>query len=266
MAWDNRLVGSDPFHVEAWASQVMSAAPSTTDWIVATATVVGVVVALVTYVVSTVVNRRDRREQSRPMMAAELRKHEWSDTMMLVVQNLGQSIAHDVSVTFDPPLTDTGRAESGIPFLVRRYSRSIPRFVPGIVFSNTYYIGGVGSGGEEDVPDQITVIISYSGPDGHDYEDKFPLDTFFLRQGTEVRSTRDPAVIARNTQKAVERIAAAANELVKVADYSTAGQERRGVLDRRIAEAERRRRDAAAGMAAQMSLSEGKALADPESK
>lgn len=158
--------------------------------------------------------RDDSRARSRPMVTAELRLPPYSKgTQLLVVQNHGPTLARDVEVSFDPPLGDPAPEvahESVTPFLKRRYAAPIPVLAPGVELDNIYYSGQPGPSGKfenvEPVPDQVTVTVSYRGPDGTGYRDDFPLDIALLGARTYTTSSREPLEVARAAAKSLDGI------------------------------------------------------------
>lgn len=68
---------------------------------------------------------------------------------------------------------------------------------PGAELDNLYFVGAAGGGPEfvpdEPVPEQVTVIISYSSADKKDsYLDDYPLDVDILKKRTTMASREDP--------------------------------------------------------------------------
>jgi hypothetical protein len=164
--------------------------------------------------------RTDSRERSRPMMAAELRRAPHvRGTQLLVVRNYGSSIARNVVVTFDPPIPDPAperAARSVSPFISRRYAHTIPVITPGMELSNIWFSGVLGEAGYENVeptPEQFTVTFTYRGPDGHSYEDAFPLDTDLIGTETDVTSSDSPE---NQVKEGVKSLAAIAGTLTQV--------------------------------------------------
>lgn len=195
-------------------AQQSSAGASPPAWIASGAAVVAATAGVVAAVNGSRTLRRareDSRARSRPMMIAELEPVPYASGMMrLVVRNAGPTVARDVKVSFDPPIEAPDRADSVVPYLVRRYSKPIPSVAPGTRFENTYYIGRPRDGrlvNEEATPDQLTVHISSTAPDGRVYEERFPLDVHFVEQGTHTESSADPAVIAKNMRDSLKKIA-----------------------------------------------------------
>jgi hypothetical protein len=90
-----------------------------------------------------------------------------------VIENLGQSVAKNVKVNFDPPLPDlAGAAAAGkvTPHLQRRYENIIPTIPPRRQLFNIYSIGVPDAGGilrnDEPTPEEVTITINYEDAHG----------------------------------------------------------------------------------------------------
>lgn len=126
--------------------------------------------------------------------ALTLDPHPTSQSADLEVRNYGQTVAYDVTVTFDPPLADTGTRSgqpSLVPFLIQRYDQTIPNLMPGTMLKNTWYILHEEAAGEsvndEPIADRVVATIEYfdapntPGDGGRRrrrsrFEDRFVLD------------------------------------------------------------------------------------------
>ncbi|QRY48137.1 hypothetical protein JVX93_15925 [Mycolicibacterium boenickei] len=171
------------------------------------ATVSAAVVAILTLLSL----KQDSADRTRPMIVAELKHAVLTRNSELLVRNVGQSVARNVKVDFDPPLPcpadGDGEDQVGLltPFLQRRYSRVIPTFPPGMVMDN-YYQDSAGE--DEPVPDDFTVTISYSDTHGRKYTDSYELTTSTIRdQSGSYPSNTDEKGIQRRWVKALEAIA-----------------------------------------------------------
>lgn len=72
--------------------------------------------------------RSDSKQQSRPIVVAELRPASSRGSQIIVIGNYGRTLARDVSVAFDPelPKAPEGRENSWVTgFLASRYEDSI---------------------------------------------------------------------------------------------------------------------------------------------
>jgi hypothetical protein len=105
--------------------------------------------------------RRESRDQSRPMVAAELRPRPWDDhTMSLVVREI----------------PDTTEPTSLAPYVKHRYAQPIPVLIPGVELDNIWIVGEEHHGQYRHIdatPPQVTVTIAYDGPDGRRYTEPF---------------------------------------------------------------------------------------------
>ena len=216
----------------------------------AAATAGGAIVTSLSVAVAAFVGVRSLRAQaadsharSRPMVGAALTldPHPSSHCADLEVRNYGQTVAYDVTVTFDPPLADTGTRSGGpslVPFLIQRYDQTIPNLMPGTVLKNTWYILHEDAAGEtvndEPIGDRVVATIEYfdapSAPEDRSqrrrrsrFEDRFVLDIATLygevrtthtddHLGLHKRSTqsleamrRDLSTIATSTKKVAHR-------------------------------------------------------------
>lgn len=183
------------------------AAPATT-WTAfgSIATVSAAVVAIFTLMSI----KQDSADRTRPMIIAELKHAVLTSSCELLIRNVGQSVARNVKVDFDPPLPDPvdggGEERLGVltPYLQRRYSRVIPTFPPGMVMDNYYQ----GAEGEEPVPDDFTVTISYEDTHGREYRDAYELTMAAVRdQSGRYPSSRDDDGMRRRWVNALEAIA-----------------------------------------------------------
>jgi hypothetical protein len=159
-------------------------------------------------------SRRDSRDRTRPVIIASLRR---GPTMShgvsyFVVENVGQSIARNVQVSFDPPLPDYDTTEDGqqgvvAPVLRKRYGRPIAMIAPGHRMKNIYsYLAAGVTGNVEPVPDQVTVRVRYTDDHGWPYSDSFPLDRELLGLETQSSPGRENDPTLRQN-KALEAIA-----------------------------------------------------------
>ena len=116
----------------------------------------------------------DSRARTRPALAAYLERELLSHgTILLVIKNFGPSSAAEVRVEFDPPAPGpediAALADSEmIKWLYLRFAEPVPIWAPGWSTSNVIRSG-------QDALNPFTVRLSYSGPDGTRYEERFPL-------------------------------------------------------------------------------------------
>jgi hypothetical protein len=174
--------------------------------------------AAVVAILSLLALRRDSADRSRPQMSADLRPVALSrGTSELVIENVGQSVAKNVQVTFEPPLPDLKGPEAAnkvTPFLRRRYEHAIPTIPPGRQLYNVYSVGVPGSGNnlvnDEPTPQDVTVTISYENARGKRFVDSYELSLRPLQNETESSpSNTDEKGMQRRHIKALETIARA---------------------------------------------------------
>jgi hypothetical protein len=160
--------------------------------------------------------RRDSRDRSRPVMVADIRPVALSKrTCELVVENVGQSVAKSVRVTFDPPLPDLNGAEAAgkvTPYLRRRYENAIPTMPPGRKLFNIYGVQAPGPDGvlvnNEPTPEDVTVTFEYEDTHGRPYKDSYKLSLRTLSNQTEsFPSNADDDGMRRREVTALEAIA-----------------------------------------------------------
>lgn len=154
--------------------------------------------------------RYDSRERTRPVIVAELSDGPLADgTQMLVIRNFGQSVASDVDVAFDPPLTNAAadKAPTNASIITARYRLPIPTFAPGMMLSNLYRTVG-GPQAAEPVPDRVKVRVAYAGPGDRRYQDTFDLDVALLSQAETTTGSEDENRRQRQL-KALEGVATA---------------------------------------------------------
>ncbi|MEQ4518503.1 hypothetical protein ABLI39_03955 [Pseudarthrobacter sp. B907] len=143
---------------------------------------------------------KDSDHRTRPVVAAEFQLSRESDSSMdLVIRNYGLSMARDLSVTFDRPVTSTsGDGEDkggGIAIRNRYEGRTFSVLSPGQEFRNTWWLGTSRAGHDRlvnhhDTPDEVIVTVAYSDLKGKRYSDPFTLHVdSFLFASSAVSST-----------------------------------------------------------------------------
>ncbi|MCZ0913800.1 hypothetical protein O0V02_15485 [Gordonia amicalis] len=185
------------------------------NWVTAIGSVSGAVITATSVVVAVVFGiktlnqtRHDSRERSRPMVAAYLERdpHPSGIGAYLVIENLGQSVAYDVRVTFNPAIENSGTRsgeDSFVPTVLRRYAEPIPNLIPGVALRNLWYIPDTDSTNEhggylndEPIPDRVFARVRYSdaplvnAQSTHRYDESFVLDIPTLR-GESITSHSD---------------------------------------------------------------------------
>lgn len=146
----------------------MSADSVTT--IAATVSAAATVITALIAVLALQSTARDSRDRTRPLLVAELRRSTLgSQTQDLVIKNYGASVARDVTLIFDPPLTETDDISKNVHWICERFRRPVSVWAPGTMMSNVYKH-------PEENPGRRTVLISYRGPGRERYADKFDID------------------------------------------------------------------------------------------
>lgn len=187
------------------------------DW-TATGAVASVITALgtaamaVAIIVTAVYARRtlaaataDSRARTRPVIIAEFRREVLSQgTVLLVLKNLGASVAKDVRVTFDPAppqdidaLPDDNMAR----WIYQRYESAIPTWAPSWTLANVIRTG-------HDAMDPMTVTASYEGPDGTQYSDAYFLDPNHILTETTSNPSKvtDPIKLEQQKVSAIQAL------------------------------------------------------------
>jgi hypothetical protein len=164
-------------------------------------------------VVSLLSLRRDSRDRSRPVLSAELLPLTLSQgTCELVVQNVGRSVAKNIRLTFEPPITEDMGIIAG--YLARRYSHVIPTMGPGRRLTNIYgnWRGDGSDELDESIPKEVTAIFMYQDSHERAYEDRYDLTVQTLRnQTSSFPSSTDEKGMRKREVRALEAIARGVN-------------------------------------------------------
>lgn len=183
---------------------------SETDW-VALAAIAGVVTAIgtaamaVAIIITAYIARRtlnathdDSRARTRPIMVAELRRELLSQgTTLLVLKNMGASVAKDVAVSFKPgPPKDFDALpnDNMMKWIYQRYATSIKTWAPGWTLSNVIRAG-------HDDLSAVTVTVDYEGPDGTHYQDAYDLQPDHILKETESNPSKTNDLVKLEQQK-----------------------------------------------------------------
>lgn len=149
--------------------------------------------------------RDDSRARSRPMMIAEFRREPLSHgAVLLVVKNVGASVASDVLVTFEPSAPDSleDLPDSDLwKWVYRRYSSPVSTWAPGWTLSNVVRTG-------DDRLEHSVIHISYNGHDGTPYAETFQLrPEHILNETTSTPSrSKDPAALEQQKVSALQAL------------------------------------------------------------
>ena len=170
-----------------WIGKAWQWVDTNADGLVALLTLLAVVVAVRTLNSS----KADSEERSRPVVTGELRPiGHVHGAVALVVANRGSTPAHDVAVTFDPPIPyipEEKRFSSSMWYLTKRYAKPIPSLAPRQEFSNIYRTIG---GDDDNGPDRTTMTVEYRGRGKKRYRDRYVLDLEPLMSETVIGNSR----------------------------------------------------------------------------
>lgn len=153
--------------------------------------------------------KQDSIDRTRPVISAELLPVVLSKgTTEIVVANVGRSVAKQVNVTLDPPVTeDMGQMAA---FLANRYKSVIPTMGPGRQLGNIYarWVGDGSSETVEPVPQQLIATITYEDSHGRSYMDRYELTLESVRNETvSSPSNTDEKGLQKRLANALEAIA-----------------------------------------------------------
>lgn len=192
---------------------------SDTHWI-ALGSLAGVITALATAVMAVAIvvtafyakgtlaaAKDDSRARTRPVIVAEFRPELLAHgTTLLVLRNLGASIAKNVVVTFDPPAPSAVDVEAlpdsvNMKWIYQRFAQPITTWAPGWTVSNV-----VRSVNEELEP--LAVKVAYQGPDDTEYEDSYELMPDHILKGTSASpsKTDDPTKLEQQKLQALQAL------------------------------------------------------------
>lgn len=169
--------------------------------VTASAVVVTAVIAIYTLKAT----RDDSRARTRPTMVAELRRELLSHgTTLLALRNLGASVATKVTVKFDPgppPDVDSMPDSDVWKWIYQRYAKPIRTWAPGWTLSNVIRAG-------QDPLPQVAVTMSYTGPDGTEYQDRYDLhpDHILKETSSNPSKTNDPVKIEQQKIAALQAL------------------------------------------------------------
>ena len=149
--------------------------------------------------------REDSRARTRPVIVAELRRELLSHgTTLLVLKNLGASVAKDVVVTFDPPPPKDFESlpnDNMMKWIYERYATPVTTWAPEWTVSNVI------RGGEDELK-PITVKVTYTGPDGTPYEDPYFLHPDHILKETSANPSKvsDPVKLEQQKVSALQAL------------------------------------------------------------
>jgi len=117
--------------------------------------------------------------------------------MLLVLRNLGASVATNVTATFDPrpPLDVDALPDSNMwKWIYQRYATPITTWPPEWTLSNVIRAG-------QDPLPPVTVTVSYDGPDGTKYQDRYDLHPDHILKETSANPSRTDDPVKMEQQK-----------------------------------------------------------------
>lgn len=160
----------------------------------------------------------DGRKRSQPSVIAEVRPASGSHSVIdFVVKNTGPTVARDVSVSFDPPISipEERKDEPLVAsYLIQRYSVPIPTIAPGQELTNAYWVGERRSEGfenSEPTPEKVTVVVRYRGIGRRWLRESFVLtvDTVTLNTWSRSHSTNSVENRLKSVADSLKSIASA---------------------------------------------------------
>lgn len=148
------------------------------------------VAAAVVAIIAIVNTARDTRARSQPAVTAEFRIAPDSDsTIELVLANSGSTVARNVSVRFDPPITIPKGSDGRMTkYLIQRYASPVPVLSPQQQLTNIWWSGHNTGGNEltnsEPTPDRVTVHVAYDGLGRRRLKQSYPLNIETIQMTT----------------------------------------------------------------------------------
>jgi len=177
----------------------------------AVATALAALVAIVTLLAL----KKDSRDRTRPVVVATLRHAILTADSELHIENLGQSVARNLRVTFSPPIPTAceGKTQAECEHIAHdialRYAKPIAVLAPGVLLDNVYLPGKLDKRHLEPLlAEEFVVNVHYEDDRKRSYRDEFPLAMDVLgHQSGAYPSTSGEAGERRRLVKAVEHIA-----------------------------------------------------------
>lgn len=157
----------------------------------------------------------DNRTRAQPVMVAEFGPSEFSsETIRLVVKNMGETPARGVRVVFEPPIPV---AEKGTHAWVlhERYGKDIPTLAPGQQLGNSWWhsdfsLDDPSARNIHGLPNEVIVSFTYTGLDGVELNDFYVLNVrLVLLEGNAVSSASVPGrleTIAKSTKAIADSV------------------------------------------------------------
>ena len=118
--------------------------------------------------------RRLREEEARPVVVVDFDVDRRPHIIDLAFENFGRTTAHNVKVTFDPPLTSKVFNGDYVHF----FSNTFPTLAPGKRVASVF--DSAIQRLQSDLPKHYEATAVYTDRNGRRYEDKYPLDLSVL--------------------------------------------------------------------------------------
>ncbi len=118
-----------------------------------------------------------------------------------------RSVAKNVRVTFDPPISgDLGDEADMATWIARRYASPIPTITPGMVMLNVYR-AAIETPPKDSTPAEVRVTFRYEDEHGRKYEDDYELSVTLMGFTTVSSPAGDAGSFPKRTVRALEAIA-----------------------------------------------------------
>lgn len=174
---------------------------------------------------------RDSADRSRPMVTAEFeRAKDSSSAFDLVIRNYGQTIARNLTVSFDGPLDVEGANDWDVGRIIeKRYiGKTFHSFSPGQEFRNVYYCRKEVPGQRRatnlyETPESVRVTLHSEDSKGRSYDDYFDLESDALLLTTESISSNSQRRLLEYASESLKKIAANSQKISAHFDSEDSG-------------------------------------------
>ena len=121
-----------------------------------------------------------REDQARPFVVVDLEPAQSPPLLILVVANLGKTMARNVRIEVDPPLVSTVYDSLSSPIgSLKLFTEPIPSLVPGRRIELLF--DSLAARTERELPDSYRVRLTYDGEGGRAFTDEQRLDLDLYR-------------------------------------------------------------------------------------
>jgi hypothetical protein len=212
---------------DAWGAFLASS----WKWLIDSSPILGVLVAILSASIALraiLQAAKDSDHRSRPVVAAEFQLSRESDSSMdLVVRNYGVSMARNLSVSFDRPVTSEGseaEGAGGVAIRNRYQGRTFSVLSPGQELRNTWWLGTSKPKHDRlvnyhDTPDEVVITVEYSDLNGKRYTDSFSLHIDAFLFSSEALSSTSVRGRLGIISKALEGVSADSKRLADLAEF-----------------------------------------------